>query len=299
MLARSVGRGLPTVMATPPLLAIMPALQSAPPAIRSAPAVTAPVVQPAAAPVVAADLGPAPLPDDYWVLARRPLNCLCFLLPLLVVYEVGVLWLGGDQSESLRNGADCWIRGALQSVGVSHVWLVPVAVTSSLLVWQAASGKPWRVSPETWMGMLAESFLFAFLLVIIGQLQGLAFKHWEPVPADVTATVSRGISFLGAGIYEEVLFRLCLLPACYGVWRLLMLPHTPAAGLAILVSSLLFAAAHYVGPAGEPFTAFTFTFRAIAGLFFAILFVLRGFGIAAGCHATYDLLVGIFLAQAA
>jgi len=237
------------------------------------------------------------------MLARRPLNCLCFLFPLLLVYEVGVLWLGGEQSESLRNGADCWMRGALQTVGISHVWLLPVAVTSSLLLWQAASGKPWRVSPETWVGMLAESFLFAFLLVIIGQMQGLAFKQWEAGPtdmtaADMTATVSRGISFLGAGIYEEVLFRLCLLPVCYGAWRLLMLPHKPAAALAIIVTSLLFAAAHYVGPAGEPFAAFTFTFRAIAGLFFAILFVLRGFGIAAGCHAIYDLLVGIFLAQA-
>jgi membrane protease YdiL (CAAX protease family) len=143
--------------------------------------------------------------------------------------------------------------------------------------------------------MFAESVLFAFLLVVLGQLQGLAFRQWGPVQAAVPAEVSRGISFLGAGIYEEVLFRLCLIPACYAVWRILLLPHRPAACMAVVASSLLFAAAHYVGPTGEAFAPFTFTFRAFAGVFFAVLFVLRGFGVAAGTHAAYDLLVGVIL----
>lgn len=64
--------------------------------------------------------------------------------------------------------------------------------------------------------------------------------------------------------------------------------------LAVLVSSLVFAVAHYVGHAGDTFYWFSFLFRFVAGVFFSILFIYRGFGIAAGTHAVYDILVGLF-----
>jgi len=60
-----------------------------------------------------------------------------------------------------------------------------------------------------------------------------------------------------------------------------------------VASSLLFSAAHYVGPLGERFELYSFTFRTLAGMFFAVLFIVRGFGIAAGTHAVYDVLVGL------
>jgi hypothetical protein len=79
------------------------------------------------------------------------------------------------------------------------------------------------------------------------------------------------------------------------LWRLALLPHKPAVVAAILFTSVLFSTAHYIGPGADQFTTFSFLFRAIAGAFFAALFVLRGFGITAGCHAAYDILVGILL----
>ncbi len=69
---------------------------------------------------------------------------------------------------------------------------------------------------------------------------------------------------------------------------------------AVVVTSLMFALAHYVGRYGEavacsqPAFWFGFLFRLLAGLFFSILFVYRGFGIAAGAHAGYDILVGVW-----
>ena len=62
----------------------------------------------------------------------------------------------------------------------------------------------------------------------------------------------------------------------------------------MLTSSLLFAAAHYVGPYGDPLQWRSFLFRTLAGIFFAVVFLYRGFGIAAGSHAAYDILVGVF-----
>ncbi len=103
----------------------------------------------------------------------------------------------------------------------------------------------------------------------------------------------RVISYLGAGVYEEVLFRLCLVPVSYGLLRAFLIPRRPAILLSVLSTSILFSAAHYLGPAADQLTLFSFVFRALAGVYFALLFVTRGFGITVGSHAAYDLIVGI------
>ena len=102
------------------------------------------------------------------------------------------------------------------------------------------------------------------------------------------------VMFLGAGIYEELLFRLILLTATIGALRYCGMKRGLAVVAAVLITSLLFSVAHYVGPYGEAFEMFGFLFRFVAGVFFCVLFVNRGFGIAAGTHAGYDILVGLW-----
>ena len=54
---------------------------------------------------------------SYFSATRHPWSSFLFLLPLLAAYEGGVLWLGGDRAEQIRNGADAWLRWALESLG--------------------------------------------------------------------------------------------------------------------------------------------------------------------------------------
>ena len=63
--------------------------------------------------------------------------------------------------------------------------------------------------------------------------------------------------------------------------------------IAAVVSALLFSAAHHVGPYGEKMNSYVFLFRTMAGVYFALLFQFRGFAVAAGAHACYDVLVGL------
>jgi membrane protease YdiL (CAAX protease family) len=238
---------------------------------------------------------------DYWSSAKRPFACLVFLFPLLLFYEIGVLWLGGSNAEAVRNGADFWMRGGLRQLGLDFAFLLPALVVAGLLGWHVHGKYRWRVSLDTLGGMLAESLLFAFGLMVLGQLQDLLFQRWDLPPLAAmgrSAAVARAVSFVGAGVYEEVLFRLLLLPAFYLGFRASRLSIGWAAGLAVLSSSLVFSLAHYIGPSADGFSLFSFTFRTLAGLFFAILFCLRGFGITVGCHAAYDLLVGVLLVNA-
>jgi membrane protease YdiL (CAAX protease family) len=147
--------------------------------------------------------------------------------------------------------------------------------------------------------MAVESAGFALgLLVVSRELRpflnraGIALQAAAPPTRDVAAQV---ITFVGAGIYEEVLFRLVLFAGLMWLLRQIGLLSLPTFVLATVGSAMLFSAAHHAGPYGEPFNKYAFLFRTIAGLYFTLLFQLRGFGIAAGAHASYDVLVGILL----
>lgn len=231
---------------------------------------------------------------DYWEESRRPLASLYFVLPLLIFYEVGVLLMGPD---SLRNGADVWLRTLLNWIGFGEYFLLPVLTIVTLLGWHHLTGRSWKVNVTVIYGMAAESILLAVALLLFAhlQMQLLSGEMLDTlfIREQIRRSVmNRLVLYIGAGIYEELLFRLLLFSAILGVVR--FAGGKPAAQLwiALVASSLLFALAHYVGQYGDPFDLHSFSFRAIAGAFFALLFYYRGFGIAAGTHALYDVLVG-------
>ena len=92
----------------------------------------------------------------------------------------------------------------------------------------------------------------------------------------------------GAGVHEEFLFRLVLIPILIqGFQRALVMPKPLAIGAAVVLSSVVFSGAHHI--AGEAFELYAFTYRTLAGLFFAALFLTRGYAVAAWSHAIYDL----------
>jgi membrane protease YdiL (CAAX protease family) len=244
---------------------------------------------------------------DYWSDARTPLSSLLFLIPWIVVYEFGVFVMGQDQPDVVRNGADFWMRSALSQLGFGNGLLLPGIVVTVLLASHVLRKNPWEVRFDTQLGMLAESVLLAIGLVAVGQCHDIIFRHVaignvsDPQVASTAmlntiGPMTRAVTFIGAGVYEEVMFRLLLVPAAFLVFRMFEFPSKWAAVMAAVCTSFLFAIAHHIGPSAEALNLFAFSFRAAAGLFFASVFLLRGFGITVGCHAAYDLLVGVLLA---
>jgi hypothetical protein len=239
-------------------------------------------------------------PTSYWTATRRPFPSLLLVAPLVIAYEWAVIWLGGATPGKLRTGADTWMRNALAALGVDDRWLLPLLLVVILLGWQVVSYRDWRFSPGILAGMVVESLVWAVMLVGISRLIDAGFSYLEQRgtgvlaigPGEHHALVSSLIGYVGAGIYEETLFRLILVPAFYWSLRLLQAPQVLAITFAVTGSALLFTLAHHAGSPGEAFTWFAFIFRWMAGVFFAWAFVLRGFGVAVGTHAIYDILVG-------
>jgi hypothetical protein len=173
-------------------------------------------------------------------------------------------------------------------------------LTVVLLSWQVMSPRDWRFPPSILGGMVIESLILAIALVGLSRLMDLGFSLLDEHPPRLLAVGSSAsradlgslIGFLGAGVYEEALFRLALVPLLFGALRLLQTPQVLASALAVTGSALLFSLAHHAGTPGETFTWFAFVFRWMAGVFFAWVFVIRGFGVAVGTHTAYDILVG-------
>ena len=255
---------------------------------------------------------------DYWLETRRPFCNLAFLLPLLLAYEVGVWLISDSVGDSARNGADAWMRLGLQQLGLDLLWLLPAILVGALVGWHCISRQPWHMSLDTLGGMLAESLLFAFVLILLGQLTDCCFRQTAAlnlplgVPVWNPALLTKLVAFMGAGIYEEFFFRLCLIPMTYVLLRAILVPHVWSVGITIVLTSLLFSLAHYISQTaeGQSLTLlietiarvksdrtlwFSFVFRTLAGMFFASLFFLRGFGITVGTHAVYDVFVGVVL----
>lgn len=246
------------------------------------------------------------LSEEYWRESQLPLAGLMFVSPLLVFYELGVLILG---PEAVRNGAEVWMRQLLLALGIGQYFVLPLFTASILLAAHHFSRGPWYVRSVTLWGMAVESVLLAAVLRLLLGLQATVFSHLAgtvgpatPVgvipaeaasPNHVPELAAKAVAYVGAGVYEELVFRLILLTAIALGLKALAVPSRSADALAVCLSSLIFAAAHYVGPMGEPFAVFSMLFRVVAGGFFGLLFLYRGFGIAAGTHAVYDLLVGL------
>ena len=171
-----------------------------------------------------------PVIIDYWSDARTPLSSLMFLIPWIVIYEFGVLVMGQNEPDVVRNGADYWMRSVLSQMGFGQGLLLPLIVVAMLLTWHVLRKNPWQVRLETQLGMLAESVLLAIGLVAVGQCHDILFRqvtveHTSPgAVLNAMGPMTRAVSFIGAGVYEEVMFRLLLVPAAFLLFRMFEFP---------------------------------------------------------------------------
>jgi hypothetical protein len=143
--------------------------------------------------------------------------------------------------------------------------------------------------------MLAESAVLALLVgLVVGRatralLETLALGQMQEFSLATQLMLS-----LGAGIYEELLFRVLLVGGLAWLFRKVLAWSPTAAGIAAcILGALVFSAFHYLGTYGDPWQLGSFLFRFLAGLVFSALYLTRGLGITAWTHALYDVYVTV------
>lgn len=233
---------------------------------------------------------------SYWEDARAHRYSLLFALPLLLAYEAleaiaPVRAHGGV----VRNGADVLLTSlftAALGVRGPMVFMALVIGVALVLVWR--DRRPLRAR------VFAVMFLEACLLAaVFGIVIGTATVRLVG-PLHTLAIGAAGLDgsmlarltlSLGAGLYEELLFRVVLVALIVNSLNVLGFARWLAGTIAVIVGALSFSAFHYIGPLGEPLRLESFLFRFLAGVGFSAMYLLRGFGITAWTHALYDILV--------
>ena len=205
---------------------------------------------------------------------------LVLIFPLLLAYEIGVLFAGHV------NGADVVTRALYAAVGGRFVYLlVHVGFAIAFLLW-IRRGQRWAtLSIEYAAPVILEAAVYALTLgavgsLIVNKLLGLGLG-------------SSIVSALGAGVHEELVFRLGAMAGGVALLTRSGVERRLAIVIALILSCLVFAAAHHVGSHGEPWTAHAFAYRCVAGCAFGLLFWFRSLAHAVYAHVLYDMLVAL------
>jgi hypothetical protein len=232
----------------------------------------------------------------YWRDSRAPRYSLLFALPLFLLYQVLVALEPRSPAGILRNGADVILQTLFERIAGARGPLLFLACLVGVGVWLVvrdlrANNRDLKVG--VLVLMVVESVLLALALGLF--VSTLTSQLVRPtallvqVPVADLALRTRVMLSLGAGLYEELLFRVLLVGTLAWAGRRLLGWRPLVAGAwAVVLGALLFSLFHYIGPYGDRFELYSFVFRAIAGLVFSAMFLARGFGITAWTHALYD-----------
>ena len=229
---------------------------------------------------------------------RNLLSNLILIFPLLVVYQLGVL-----VTYPLLNGVDFVSALLFGTFGLSRseYLLFVGTVFAGFGIAILLLKKHQRFHPRVVLPILLESTIYAlsmgsliFLVMtkVLGISPELAMGREMAAGIEGQGIVSRFVMSLGAGVYEEIVFRLGLLGGLTALFeRVFTWRRLVAVVAAFAISSFAFSAVHHIPPLGDPLSLDVFTFRALAGVFFGLLFWFRGLAVAVYTHAFYDIYV--------
>lgn len=215
-------------------------------------------------------------------------------LPLFLAYELLILISQPDASQMVRISVDSWFKSIFSLLGVNTVsiTLLVVALFGMFILYKERDklrGLRFKFFPL----MIAESTVYAALVTLVATFfVSMLFAISANDPISSLSGLQKFALSLGAGLYEELFFRVILVSLLILVFKKVFNNTNWAAmAAAIILSAFLFSLVHYIGSMGDAFTFSSFAYRFVFGLMLNGIYVWRGFGIAAWTHALYDLMV--------
>lgn len=224
-----------------------------------------------------------------------------FALPLVLLYEVGIFFVNNRSPFGIRIGADALLKHVLRFIGLdTTLYFAAFVLLAGVGVFFYERRRHLKIIPRYFAFMLGESTVYALTIgtmiaLFVGQVFGMALTPSLQVPGQA-ATADNSlltglVLSLGAGVYEELIFRVFLVTLLYAALQLISLNDRTRYIIAAVIGGLIFSAVHYTGSLGDTFAFSSFTFRFLMGLALNGIFLVRGFGVAAMTHALYDVYV--------
>lgn len=214
-------------------------------------------------------------------------------LPLLLLYEILIFISQPNSDQVVRISVDVWIKTLFSYFGkdLLSITLIIVALLGIFVLYRERKRLK-TLHFSYFLAMLAEAAIYAFFLALLisEAIEGLLQVVLQD-PIESLSVLQQFALSLGAGLYEELFFRVLLVSALLYLFTWLIEKKWLASATAMVVAALIFSGVHYIGVFGDPFTVSTFLFRFLFGLALNGIYIYRGFGMAAWTHATYDMMV--------
>jgi hypothetical protein len=206
------------------------------------------------------------------------------IFPLLLAYQVAVLF------GSPVNGADLVTRVLYVACGRSAAayLLVHASVAALFLLWMRKVQRQTVLRFDVVAPLLLDSAIYGLCLA---SLLSLLMHHGFGLSLSQTFGRDTLVSAAGAGVHEELIFRCAGIAILSASLLLVGIPRPSATALAIITTSIAFAAAHHLGQYGEPLSLHAMLYRSLAGAVFAVIYWYRSLGHAVYAHTLYDLSV--------
>lgn len=217
-------------------------------------------------------------------------------IPLLLLYEVLIL-ISQPQGNIARISVDVWFKSFFTYFGLNAIstTLILAAVIGGIIVYKKR-GEIKSVQKNYLLIMIAEATFYAILVALIVShvVDFILLQSANGLTGDFNKLQLIALS-LGAGLYEELFFRVILVSFLIFIFDKIFKNKNYSTGVAILFAALIFSGVHYVGDFADSWLLSSFLFRFLFGLALNLIYVIRGFGLAAWTHAIYDLIVVINL----
>jgi hypothetical protein len=228
--------------------------------------------------------------SGYYAMTRNPAFCFVAALPLLIVYEVLIMMANKATGQSVRIGPELWLKDALAQIGITgHLTLGGILLVTGLIIFWRERKKGVELKPEYFGFMMLESLVYA---VVLGLSISIMVRKLLTMATAPGGSWMHSIALsCGAGLYEELVFRVMLVSAFVWILKPVLKSEYWAYMASAFVTAMLFSLVHYIGPLGDDFALNSFIFRFLFGLAMNALFLTRGFAVAAWTHAIYDIIV--------
>lgn len=219
-------------------------------------------------------------------------------LPLLLLYEFLIIFSQPGQNLIVRISVDSWIKSLFTLFGLDALSITLfIAALAGLGILYRERKKLQGLKKIYFVYLIIESMIYAVLLAFLISYMVQIILNLDASGSLMEMSKLQLFALsLGAGLYEELFFRVILISVLMFLFTRLTSKKWLAYLVSALLAALLFSAVHYIGEFGDSFTIGSFLFRFLFGLALNGIYVIRGFGTAAWTHALYDLLV-IFLIQ--
>ena len=228
---------------------------------------------------------------SYWNVSKNIYYSILFIIPMLFLYEIMCWYQFINLDFQIRNGADAFLRQLFLNTGqhaeivyalsLLVIFIIIIVLNKNIII----TGNL-KINYLLWM--FFESFIWSVIFILLMKsyaLNILSIFSQNILPSQIYLAI-------GAGIWEEFLFRVIILGVSINFMKYILgFNYLFSAFISIAISGIIFSLFHYIGQLGDIFTFRVFSFRAFAGIILGTLYLMRGFGITVYTHIFYDIAI--------